>query len=179
MMSFLLFSIFFLILLIIIAWRKNIRWLRMIGGILIFLLIPLYIDFLGVEKFVTNWNIGEWSGFLGSYLGGRIGVFITLGSIWWQLNENKNQFQKSLGEQKRQFDFQIKQEKIKMQLGSLKIIEYYFTILFSKLKDTILSPDGEEVKFYRKLFYGNLFIDSELISDNKDYFIISKKILKF
>lgn len=36
---------------------------------------------------MTSWNIGEWSGFLGSYLGGGIGAFITLGGVWWQLKE--------------------------------------------------------------------------------------------
>lgn len=89
MVSFLIFSIFFLILLIIIAWIKNIKWLGVIGGILTFLLTPLYIDFLGVGKFVTNQSSGEWAGFLGSYLGGGIGAFITLGGVWWQLNEEK------------------------------------------------------------------------------------------
>lgn len=86
---FLIISTSILILLFIVAWIKNIKWLGVIGGILTFSLIPLYIDFLGVGKFMTSWNIGEWSGFLGSYLGGGIGAFITLGGIWWQLNEGK------------------------------------------------------------------------------------------
>lgn len=115
------------------------------------ILVPL-IFFSGLSLIDSTLvsSINDWIGFLGAYLG----VIGAICGIWWQLNE----------------------EKRKVQLGSLKIIEYYFQIILSKLKLTANS--NNETKFYRDLFSRGLLIDSELVGDNKDYFIISKKDLE-
>ncbi|MGL5965149.1 MAG: hypothetical protein ACRCZ2_12250 [Fusobacteriaceae bacterium] len=57
--------------------------------ILLFFILPICIDKIFMNKFITNWSLGEWAGFLGSYLGGGISGFIALVGIWWQLNHSK------------------------------------------------------------------------------------------
>ena len=42
-------------------------------------------------KFVTNWDIKDWASFLGSYLGGTLGAFITLYGIKWQVTREESQ----------------------------------------------------------------------------------------
>lgn len=97
-------------------------------------------------------SLSEWLGFLGAYFG----VIGAIGGIWWQLNE----------------------EKRKQQLGSLRIIEYYLTILSSRLGETTKNFENKKVKFYKYMFFNGLFIDNNLLEHNKDYSIISKKDIK-
>ena len=60
-------------------------WLILGIGVVAFIFLPFAIDQLIMNKFVTTWNLGEWAGFLGSYLGSGIGALITLGGVWWQV----------------------------------------------------------------------------------------------
>lgn len=56
---------------------------------IIFLFLPIGIDKIFMNRFVTNWDMGQWAGFLGSYLGGGIGGIITLLGVWWQMTNEK------------------------------------------------------------------------------------------
>lgn len=126
--------------------------------IVIILLFPFVLD--GILRFIwqipisikESASLGEWLGFLGAYFG----IIGAIGGIWWQLNE----------------------EKRKQQLGSLRIIEYYLTILSSRLGETTKNFENKKVKFYKYMFFNGLFIDNNLLEHNKDYSIISKKDIK-
>lgn len=63
-------------------------------GLIVYAFLPLGIDQLFMEKFVTHW-----AGFLGSYLGGGIGALITLTGVWWQMKKTneKNKKDKVVG----------------------------------------------------------------------------------
>ena len=61
-------------------------------GILVFCWIPIGIDYFIIKGFLRDttiqWTKTEWSGFLGSYLGGGIGAIITLFGVWWQIKRD-------------------------------------------------------------------------------------------
>lgn len=63
--------------------------LGIISLVIIFLFLPIGIDKIFMNRFVTNWDMGQWAGFLGSYLGGGIGGIITLVGVWWQMTNEK------------------------------------------------------------------------------------------
>lgn len=62
----------------------------------IYLSLPIIINKFFKDTFAINWKIGEWAGFLGSYLGGGFGGIITLLGVWWQItNEKKSKERES------------------------------------------------------------------------------------
>ncbi|MCF2628997.1 hypothetical protein I6E36_13000 [Fusobacterium mortiferum] len=63
--------------------------LGIISLVIIFSFLPIGIDKIFMNRFVTNWDMGQWAGFLGSYLGGGIGGIITLVGVWWQMTNEK------------------------------------------------------------------------------------------
>lgn len=69
--------------------KKLYIMLGIISLVIIFLFLPIGIDKIFMNRFVTNWDMGQWAGFLGSYLGGGIGGIITLVGVWWQMTNEK------------------------------------------------------------------------------------------
>lgn len=63
--------------------------LGIISLVIIFSFLPIGIDKIFMNRFVTNWDMGQWAGFLRSYLGGGIGGIITLVGVWWQMTNEK------------------------------------------------------------------------------------------
>lgn len=62
--------------------------IEIIISIICFLLLPIFIDQIIMNKFETNWELQTWAGFLGSYLGSGIGGVITLFGVYWQVKRD-------------------------------------------------------------------------------------------
>lgn len=119
-------------------------------GIIIFLLIPLGIDQIFMNRFVTNWDMGHWSGFLGSYLGGGIGALITLAGVWWQMKRSE------------------KEKNIENLLGILNHIEY--------ILEKNLEGDNSEKKTFYVFSYNNIS-QTPSILENKYFFEFDQNFL--
>lgn len=63
-------------------------------ALLIIISLPLFIDKILMNRFITNWDIKDWAGFLGSYLGGILGSFTTLYGVWFQISRSEKQKEK-------------------------------------------------------------------------------------
>lgn len=143
------------IILLLINWILKKRFILFLSKHfkIFFIILTFPIIFMSFLYIFNDKNIGSTSDWFG-FLGGYFGVIGAVGGIWWQLNE----------------------EKRKLQLGSLKKFEYYFTIISSKLKETGL--ENENNRFYKEMFARNLLVASDLMPDNKGYLIISPKTIK-
>ena len=74
---------------------KNNIYIKILFLLVTLGLSPLLIDKFLMGKFVTNWDIKDWASFLGSYLGGTLGAFITLYGIKWQVTREESQKEKN------------------------------------------------------------------------------------
>lgn len=79
------------------------KYYKIVLFVLLLSFFPYLFDKIIMNRFITNWNLHDWGGFLGAYVGG----FITLFGIWWQMTKEEKQKEKD--------------EKI----GILKTILYY------------------------------------------------------
>lgn len=116
-------------------------------GIIVFLFLPFGIDQFFMNKFVTNWDMGQWAGFLGSYLGGAIGGVIAIGGIWWQVT---------------------REDKKKKQEILLGVLKYFYHIL----KKNLLGPDKNleiesDKSFQRKTYHIFSYNSSSLSGDEE------------
>lgn len=123
---------------------------------MIYLILPLGIDKFLMNRFYTNWNLEEWAGFLGSYLGGGISGVITLGGIWWQLNRNdkKEKKEKIIGVLK-SILYSLNQNLNDERLEKLMLQSFY--VLDYQNKNTVYH------KFYTTYIYE---IFPEVIKEN-------------
>lgn len=65
-----------------------------IGIIILFLLIPYFLDKFIMGRIVTTMGKSEWFGFLGSYLGSGLGALLTLLGVYYQINYNEKKEKK-------------------------------------------------------------------------------------
>ncbi|PHH96872.1 hypothetical protein KST83_09135 [Fusobacterium nucleatum] len=123
------------------------KYYKIVLFVLLLLFFPYFFDKIIMNKFITNWDLHDWAGFLGAYVGG----FITLSGIWWQVTREEKQKEKD--------------EKI----GLLKTILYY-------LKQNIKDRELKEYYFYslssykiiEKIILQN-YDKYKLIEINKDF----------
>ena len=61
--------------------------------IFVFIIIPIIVDYIviGNNTIITFQSNSQWSSFLGSYLGGGVGAFVTLAGVWWQVTRQEGQ----------------------------------------------------------------------------------------
>ena len=63
-------------------------------ALLIIISLPLFIDKILMNRFITNCDIKDWAGFLGLYLGVILGSFTTLYGVWFQISRSEKQKEK-------------------------------------------------------------------------------------
>lgn len=104
-------------------------------GVLVFIFLPICLDQVIMNRFVTNWKLNEWAGFLGSYLGGAIGGIIALLGVYYQLKKsNSLEKEKKMNKFKRISEFSFKQ---------IQSDEFYdgYNFLFLKKKSFFMKKD--------------------------------------
>lgn len=158
--------------------KKLYRILGIIFLGIIFLFLPIGIDKIFMNRFVTNWDMGQWAGFLGSYLGGGIGGIITLLGVWWQLNrtDKKEKKESILGVLKGilySLDRNLETNNIEyVKQQSFYVLDYYYgNIVHSKFYNSYIYeifPEliKENYKILFELDFGKEIIDlNELIKN--------------
>lgn len=157
-------------------------------GIGIFCWTPIGIDYFLIKEFVkdTNsfqWIKSDWSGFLGSYLGGGISGVITLTGVWWQVtkNDKKEKREKTIGVLKGilySINRNLETDNLKLiKFKSFQVLDYYYDgVIYSKFYDDYIYEIFPEVikenyKIIFELDFGKKIIDlNENIEEfNKNY----------
>lgn len=147
--------------------NKNKIGIGIIIGIIFYLILPLGIDKVLMNKFYTNWSLGEWAGFLGSYLGSGIGGVITLFGVWWQIKkDDKN---KKIGVLKgilyslnknledKRLEILMKQSFYVLNYQSENIVYYkFYNTFIYEIFDEIIK---ENYKIIFELDFGNKIIE--------------------
>lgn len=125
------------------------KYVILIISVAAFLLLPLFIDKFIMNKFVTNWELQTWAGFLGSYLGGGISGIITLGGVWWQVKRED------------------KKEKKERIVGVLKGILY-------SLNKNLTEEENEgdlEKRIFQSFYFLDYYYDNAIYSAFYDSYI--------
>lgn len=159
-------------------------------AIVIFLALPLIIYQFFMNKFITNWDMEHWSGFLGSYLGGGISGVITLVGVWWQVTrEDKKKKQEILLGVLKYFHH-ILEKNISLpdksfQRGIYHIFSYNSSSLSGEEEIKILMEFNQNIIINNlnsvyKLKYGeDLYeLNDKILEFNKDYGYLFKNLSK-
>lgn len=146
------------------SFRKNISFISFLA-IFIFVPFSLTLAIKNIFKYIPGEQIGEIDGWL-SFLGGYIGSFITLGGIWWQLKNTRNE---KLNEKN--------ENEILAVLSTLTLIQVtadnFFDISETFLKNFLTSG---ETKFKDSIFLYNKDLLSSFIKNTS--YIYNKYLMK-
>ena len=126
------------------------KYNRIILSFLLLLIFPYMIDRIIMNKIITNWDLHDWAGFLGAY----IGAFIALFGVWWQVRRGEIQKEKD--------------EKLTL----LKSIKYQLELNLSSQNEIEQFP----IYIYEVLSYN---INFDLYKRKNKFFLLNSPIAPF
>lgn len=143
---------------------------KLYGIIILFLLLPWFLDKFIMGKIVTTMNQSEWFGFLGSYLGGGITALITLYGIYWQLKVTESKDKKNKLEGIFMYINYILNKKIEFnyEILSDSIENQSVTELFKNIKSSLVEENIKDI-FSRREGIMIAELIEEIADYNKDY----------
>lgn len=141
--------------------------------IFVFIIIPIIVDYIviGNNTIITFQSNSQWSSFLGSYLGGGVGAFVTLAGVWWQVTRQEGQAAK---DKKKSFLLGLKYNIEKnLEFESKEgIIEIFLVISYSSNLKKL--DESEVINFLYPLNSNGVKIDFNTIYEFNFY----EKILR-
>lgn len=146
-------------------------------GVIAFLFLPFGIDRFFMNKFVTNWDMGQWAGFLGSYLGGAIGGVIAIGGIWWQLKKEEKKSKKDKLTGLLNYLYYNMESNIKMLSNDYK--KKSFLVFSYGINSWSVEGDYRYLEPLNQEVLNNYLITVFELSISKDIMELNSEILRF